>query len=244
MQSMQSMQSRPAYRLYETAVTRIIDVTPRMRRVTLSGCELADFRSDRPGQWVKLFFDDDANGRAFTIGAWRPGTRELDINFVVHGKGHGVAGRWLASAKPGSIVRVAEPRSEFRHVPGKQLFLLGDETAISAISAILEQMKGKERAVVVIEARAPEAVQQLPASRGIHVSWIVSDKKPGALLAAYAKALTIGPETSQVWVGCEATAASDLRCTFRREGFDRSGLHISGYWKCGEIEHVDQDSDY
>ena len=236
------MHYRPVYRQYETTVRRIIDVTPRMRRVTLGGDDLADFSSDRPGQWVKLFFDDNVDGRAFTIRAWRPEVCEIDVDFVVHG--HGLAGRWVASAKPGSTVRIAGPRSDFLHVSGRQLFLLGDETAIPAITAILAEMDPAERAVVVVEASTPEAVPRLPVSAATHVSWIVSDRKPGVLLAEYAKALTVSPETSQIWVACEATAARDLRCNFRGSGFDRSTLHVSGYWKLGEIEHVDQDSDY
>lgn len=236
------MHHKPVYRLYETTVRHVVDVTPRMRRVTLGGDDLADFASDRPGQWVKLFFDDGADGRAFTIRAWRPALCEIDIDFVVHG--HGVAGRWVASAKPGQIVRIAGPRSEFMHAPGKQLFLLGDETAIPAIAAILEEMDRAERAVVVVEASTPEAVQRLPIAKGTHVSWIISDRQPGLLLAEYAQALTVSPETSQIWVACEATAARNLRCAFGRIGFDRSALHVSGYWKCGEIEHVDQDSNY
>ncbi|TXC68004.1 siderophore-interacting protein [Sphingomonas ginsenosidivorax] len=236
------MHHKPIYRLYETNVKRIVDVTPRMRRVTLGGEDLAHFARDRPGQWVKLFFDNGADGRAFSIGAWRPEECEMDVNFVVHG--HGLAGRWLETAKVGSIVQIAGPRSNFSHIPGKQLFLLGDETAISAISAILEGMQQAERTVVVLEASTPEAVQPLPAYDGAQVSWIISDRQPGVLLAEYAKTLTVNPDTSQVWVACEATAARELRCAFGRIGFDRSALHVSGYWKCGEIEHVDQDSDY
>ncbi len=236
------MHHKPVYRLYETTVQQVVDVTPRMRRVTLGGDDLAEFSSDRPGQWVKLFFDDGVEGRAFTIRAWRPARREIDIDFVIHG--HGLAGRWAASAKPGLIVQLAGPRGEFRHAPGKKLFLLGDETAIPAITAILEEMNPAERVVVAVEVSTPSAVQPLPVANGTPVSWIISGAQPGLVLARYAVALTVSPETSQMWVACEATAARDLRYEFGRIGFDRSALHVSGYWKCGEIEYVDQDSDY
>jgi NADPH-dependent ferric siderophore reductase len=141
-------------------------------------------------------------------------------------------------------VRIAGPRSDFLHTPGKHLFLLGDETAIPAITAILEAMDPEERAVVVVEVATPEAVQQLPPSPNTHVSWITSQRMPGLQLAAHVKALTLSPESSQVWVGCEATSARELRRALGRLGFDRSALHVSGYWKHGECEHVDHDSDY
>lgn len=236
------MQYTPIYRPFETTVKCIADVTPRMRRVTLSGDDLGHFSTERPGQWVKLFFDNSGHGRAFTIRRWRPEQREIDIDFVVHE--NGLAGRWLASARPGLEVRIAGPRSAFMHTPGKHLFLFGDETAIPAIAAILEAMDPAERAVVVVEIATPDAVQPLPTSPNTHISWIISQRIPGLQLAAHAKALTLNPESSQVWVGCEATSARDLRRAFGQLGFDRSDLHVSGYWKHGESEHVDHDSDY
>jgi NADPH-dependent ferric siderophore reductase len=213
-----------------------------MRRVTLAGGDLRDFSSDLPGQWIKLFFDDGENGRAFTIRSWRREMIEMDVDFVVHEGG--LAAHWLTSAKPGSVVRIAGPRSDFQHVPGKQLWLLGDETAVPAIAAILESLGEAEQAVVVIEARCREAVQPLPQTERSKISWIISDAKPGVRLAAHAKALAVNPASSQIWIGCEAAAARELRCAFALAGFDRSNLHASGYWKCGEIEHVDHESDY
>jgi NADPH-dependent ferric siderophore reductase len=59
-----------------------------------------------------------------------------------------------------------------------------------------------------------------------------------------ARNLLLNPETDQIWVGCESTMARCLRTEFIELGFDRRSLHVSGYWKRGVSDHVDNDSDY
>lgn len=237
------MDKRPAYKMFDTVVSGIEDVTPRMRRITLQGDSLKDFDSDRPGQWVKLFFDDTSQGRAFTIRQWRPDDREMVIDFVRHG--HGLAGAWVADARLGAPVRLAGPRSDFRHLTGRDLYLFGDETALPAISAITETLPPGDRAIAVIEVGDGAARQAVPCAANVQWNWLVNDSRaPSAMLCAYARAMVANPDTAQVWVACEAGAARSLRCEFRNLGFDKAALHVSGYWKRGAVEHVDGDSDY
>ncbi len=237
------MDQRPRYRCFDTYVRSIEDVTPRMRRIVLHGDSLKDFRSDRPGQWVKLFFDGSDSGRAFTIRRWRPDDCEMTIDLVRHGQG--LAGTWIATASPGSLVRLAGPRSDFRHVPGRQLFLFGDETAIPAISAIVEGLSETDTATVVLEVLDESARQSIPTSATVHWIWLVNEQSPpGQRLIAHLQTLTLDPGTAQVWIGCEAHAAKSLRCVFMANGFSKSLLHASGYWKQGAEEHIDRESDY
>lgn len=237
------MHQRPIYRTFDTIVRRVEDVTPRMRRITLHGASLIDFESDRPGQWVKLFFDHTDTGRAFTIRHWLPKSRELVIDIVRHE--HGIAGEWIAQAKPGMTVRVAGPRSDFRYEDGRQIFLFGDETALPAISAIVEDLPAAARAVVVIECVDHGVQLAVPSKATVNWSWINADPdQPSRHLSAYSRQLTLSPETSQIWVGCECSGASEMRAQFRELGFDKASLHASGYWKKGTVEHVDGDSDY
>lgn len=237
------MHQRPIYRMFETVVRRVTDVTPHMRRITLHGDSLADFESDRPGQWVKLFFDETETGRAFTIRQWRRDAREIDLDFVRHEGG--IAGTWIATAKPGLAVRLAGPRSDFRHDPDRMLFLFGDETAIPAISSIVESLPPEARAVVVVEVEDNTAIQDIESAAQVNWSWIIArGGRSGRHLSAYARHLAIGPENAQVWIACECSAAREMRCEFGRMGFDKTTLHASGYWKMGAIEHVDCDSDY
>lgn len=237
------MHQRPVYRTYDTIVRHMADVTPAMRRITLHGQDLKDFDSDRPGQWIKLFFDDSDTGRAFTIRHWRPDLCEIDVDFVRHGEG--VAASWIATTHEGVTVRLAGPRSDFAWQPARQLFLFGDETAIPAISAIVEALPADAWAMVVIEV-TDEAARQVVASQAdVRWTWLVNTRHaPGAPLVEYVQNLTLGAESAQIWIGCECCAARTLRTEFRRLGFDKHTLHASGYWKQGVDEHVDHDSDY
>jgi NADPH-dependent ferric siderophore reductase len=237
------MDQRPSYRIFKTTVGMVTDITPRMRRVTLQGDDLAEFGSDRPGQWVKLFFGDSDDGRAFTIRHWRPDEREIVIDFVRHS--HGLAASWVAGAQPGMPVRLAGPRSDFRHRPERQLILFGDETAIPAISAITEALPPDGRALAIIELADQSARQFVKSCGHVEWRWLVNEtREPGLALTTHCQFVEAAPETSQIWIGCEAKTARNLRCNFGQLGFDRTALHASGYWKIGAAEHVDHESDY
>ncbi|MDT7532015.1 siderophore-interacting protein [Sphingobium sp. SA2] len=237
------MHQRPVYRMFDTVVKRVEDITPRMRRVSLYGDDLEEFRSDRPGQWIKLFFCDSDSGRAFTIRQWDPASCELVVDFVRHG--HGLAGRWVRDAQPGTSVRLAGPRSDFQHRPGSKLFLFGDETALPAISAIVEDLPATAWVMAVVEVADRCAIQQVASRASVRWHWIVNAQhEPGEPLADYVRNLTLGAESTQVWIACECNAARALRAEYRQMGSDKKSLHVSGYWKKGAAEHVDQESDY
>lgn len=103
----------------ELRVTAVADVTPAMRRITLSGEGLADFVPLAPDQQIKLFFARDggvprvplppADGdvatwyqrylaipeperpwmRTYSVRHHRAGRREIDVDFALHGPGGG-----------------------------------------------------------------------------------------------------------------------------------------------------------
>ncbi|MGX2994202.1 siderophore-interacting protein [Streptomyces sp. JNUCC 64] len=103
----------------ELRVTAVTDVTPGMRRITLTGEGLADFADVAPDQQVKLFFSRDGGApklpeppadrdpltwyqryleipeperpwmRTYSVRHHRPREREIDVDFVLHGPGGG-----------------------------------------------------------------------------------------------------------------------------------------------------------
>jgi NADPH-dependent ferric siderophore reductase len=105
--------------------------------------------------------------RTYTVRAARPQLGELDVDVVLHGADGGPAGPaagWAAAAVPGNPIVVLGPdRSGSGRAWGVEwappadgpLFLAGDETAVPAISAIIEALPAGRRAVVVLE--VPEA---------------------------------------------------------------------------------------
>ena len=107
-------------------VLRVVDLTPRMRRITLGGRELAGFVSLGTDDHVKLLFPQNAAEQAaletLVLGAGKSDgpmpamrdytprrydldTLELDIDFVLHGDGP--ASTWAEQAKPGQFLHMA-----------------------------------------------------------------------------------------------------------------------------------------
>ena len=134
-------------------VLRVVDLTPRMRRITVGGPQLAGFISLGSDDHVKLFFPQTAEEQAaletLELSAGQKGnmppmrdytprrfdlnTFELDIDFVLHGDGP--AATWAAQASPGQSLYIGGPRGSMV-VPDMfdSYLLIGDETALPAIA--------------------------------------------------------------------------------------------------------------
>lgn len=156
-------------------VLRVVDLTPRMRRITLGGPELAGFISLGSDDHVKLLFPQNAEQQAaletLVLGPGKdngvmPAMRdytprrydldigELDIDFVLHGDGP--ASTWAEQAKPGQFLHIGGPRGSMI-VPDifDSYLLIGDETALPAIARRLEELPAGRRVLAVIEVRTP-----------------------------------------------------------------------------------------
>ncbi|WP_164700270.1 siderophore-interacting protein [Modestobacter sp. KNN46-3] len=138
--------------------------------------------------------------RTYTVRAARPELGELDVDVVLHGveEGHsGPAASWAATAVPGDPIVVLGPD---RPRPGRAgsgrpwgvewappadgpLFLAGDETAVPAISAIVEALPAGRRAIAVLEVPEARDVLSLAVPPGVEVRWLVrGGRAPGEAL--------------------------------------------------------------
>lgn len=227
-------------------VSRIVELNARTIRMTIRSDQFEGFATDRPGQWVKLFFEENGAGRAFTIRKWRPMLCEMDIDFVRHDIG--VAAKWVATASVGSPLWLAGPRSDFIAPGGKTLLLFGDETALPAIAAIVENLPADTTARVFVEVADPCAIQTLESVADVSCTWIAPGSIDGTgepmTLISCAERACLNPDETCVWVGCESATARCIRERCVSSGFDRTSLHASGYWKRGASEFVDAASDY
>ncbi|WP_432488574.1 siderophore-interacting protein [Kineococcus sp. SYSU DK018] len=127
--------------------------------------------------------------RTYTVRALRPATAgsdaELDVDFVLHGVGGGAAGpaaSWAAAARPGDEVALVGPT-----VPGtgrmwgvewappaeaRTLLLAGDETAVPAVCAVLEQLPAGARAVAVLEVPDIADAVSIASQADVTVEWL------------------------------------------------------------------------
>lgn len=245
-------------------VRRTERLTPHLTRVTFSGPELADLPVGLPTGHVKVFLPTSGepepvlpewgpDGPVFLAGQPRPTVRtytprrfdsealELDVDFVVHDGGP--ASAWAQAARPGSRAAVAGTGRGYEVDPAAKVFLLaGDETAVPAISVLLEALPVRATVAVTIEARHPDAELPLPDHPGALVRWIhpSAGAAPGATLTA-ALAEAHLPDDVRVWVATEAAAVRAIRRRLLDAGVPAGHLVTRGYWKLGESDHPDGD---
>jgi NADPH-dependent ferric siderophore reductase len=237
-------------------VTRVHPVTPRLTRVTFHGSDLEGLRIEEPAASVRLLLPAPG-ATELVMPAWtgnefllpdgsRPALRtftprridhealELDLEIVMHDGG--VASRWAEVAQPGDPAAISGPGRGFTIAPDASAFVLvGDETAIPAISQLLEALPTKAPVEVHIEVAHPDAQLDLPAHPRMTASWhqLPTGAPPGAALIAAVTDIDLSPG-AQVWVAAEAAAVQKIRRhLFDDRGLPRSQTTVRGYWKHG-----------
>lgn len=149
----------------------------------------ADFDGESWYQaWRELPDEERCPLRTYTVRAVRPdeGLGEVDIDFVLHGAGDGErdgpASRWVADIQIGAAcvligpnARYDGPASGIEWAPPAEattLVLAGDETAVPAITAILESLAPGTRAHGFIE--VPDSGDALPVALpdGVQLTWL------------------------------------------------------------------------
>ena len=144
----------------------------------------------RGGDWFgawRALPDERRNPiRTYTIRGARPELGELVVDFVAHGDS-GPASRWIGAAAVGDPMLLIAPDAtsdeesggwEWKPGAARTLLIAGDETAVPAMSAILEQLPADARGAVFLE--VPEAADALAlaAPAGVDVRWLARD--PGS----------------------------------------------------------------
>ncbi len=254
-------------------VVRVEAITPRYRRIVLTGPALADgfplvhfacndhvkvyfpdprtglitaYRETEDGGWEVESQTGDVLRRDYTPRAWDPEARELTLDFVVHE--HGVAGVWARDASPGDELVVMGPRANWllpENYP--QYLAVGDETALPAISRLIEEAPAGSQVTAVVEiADAGEEQTIIPADGvALDLRWVHRDVTPPAAghlsaleTAARAIPLPSGPEDLFVFAAGEVDMMKPIRRYLRRDiGLSKHQVAVDGYWKRGVADH-------
>nr|WP_180205285.1 siderophore-interacting protein [Pseudomonas sp. SbOxS1]NYU05336.1 siderophore-interacting protein [Pseudomonas sp. SbOxS1] len=237
-------------------VLRVVDLTPRMRRITLGGPELAGFVSLGTDDHVKLLFPQNAAEQAalqtLVLGAGKDNgpmpamrdytprrydleTLELDIDFVLHGDGP--ASTWAEQAQPGQFLHIGGPRGSMI-VPDifDSYLLIGDETALPAIARRLEGLAANRRALVVIEVENGAEQQKLESAAQVDVIWVLREGGKDHLLSIV-KQLTVPSGSLYAWVATESKMSRQIRrVLLDQHGLDEQFVKAVGYWRLDDSE--------
>jgi NADPH-dependent ferric siderophore reductase len=159
---------------------------------------------------------------------------ELDVEIVIHGRG--AASGWAEAAGPGQPAAVSGPGRGYAVDGTASAFLLaGDETAIPAMSQLLEDLPAETPVQVIVEVAHPDARLPLPDRQRATVTWLdlPPGAPPGEPLVGAVRAAEI-PADGQVWVAGEAAAMQRIRRhLFEDRGVPRAQASVRGYWKHG-----------
>ncbi|HVN00693.1 MAG TPA: siderophore-interacting protein [Caulobacteraceae bacterium] len=227
---------RPTWTLTAVAVR---DVTPRMRRVSLIGDELARF-SYRPGQDMSFSVPDGYGGlarRHYTIRRFDRQELRLDIDIVLHGEGPGA--RWARQVRLGDVVAAQGPRGRIG-VSGRADWRLfsGDETALPGIAAMIEALPAGERVFAVIEVDGPEEEQPIHTAADLDLVWLHRRGPPVASSRGLIEALTrfdLPAGAGQAVVIGETAAVRAQRQGLIARGLPKTQIAAEGYWRPGRI---------
>ncbi|MBK3641593.1 siderophore-interacting protein [Streptomyces sp. MBT33] len=196
--------------------------------------------------WRELPDDVRAVMRSYTLRALRHDPDEIDIDFVLHTPA-GPASAWAARAVAGDNVLILGPAIadnraiRFRPPEDSDLMVLwGDESALPAVSSVLESLPPGTPARVWLEVRDAGNIQDLPTAADAEITWLVRDDdsecSPLALHALRAARLPLA-ERPYVWIAGESGCVKELRRHFVRErGIDRRRVTFVGYWRQGLSE--------
>jgi NADPH-dependent ferric siderophore reductase len=235
--------TRESVSLHTVRVTRIREVTPRMRRVTLGGTSLETFPvSGLPADAIRVFLPEATEriSRAYTVRRFDPASQEMDIDVLCHE--HGPGGLWARALAPGDRVELLGPRHEFWAAPSTQFHLLvGDESALPAIGAILEALPSPVVAIVRVEVDDENDHVDLPSAARTDVQWIHRTRQRRSLVDAV-RAVQIPYHTGQAWIAGEAGNARAVRRHLIDGVLPRTAVRAVGYWRAhATMTQLDQE---
>ena len=229
-------------------VLRVVDITPRMRRITLGGPELAGFVSLGSDDHIKLMFPQNAAEQAalqsptFSIkgDGPQPAMRdytprrfdlslgELDIDFVLHGDGP--ASTWAEQAQVGQHLYIGGPRGSMI-VPDifDSYLLIGDETALPAIARRLEELPTGRKVLAVIEIADAAEQQVLQSAAEVEVMWVLRGQVD---LLDTVRTLTLPSGALYTFVAMETKLSRQVRrVLLDTHKVDEAFLKAVGYWR-------------
>ncbi|MGQ3213475.1 MAG: DUF2218 domain-containing protein [Shinella sp.] len=253
----------PNFQILEVVECRTL--TPHMRRLTLSGENVARFAGldalhlnilvqrpeAREPQWpqvgasgVIVWDSPDLRPllRKYTVRSVDLGAGTIDIDFVLH-TDTGPGSCFAEKAAVGDRVGVMGPGGGGLAVADWYLFA-GDETALPAIARMLEHLPPTVSGRVFLEVEDEAEVQALLAPAAVSVEWLFRrGRPPGSttLLIDVMKTVSF-PENAEsvyVWAGCEFETFRAIRAFARQVKCLTNDQHlVVSYWRRGGTEEA------
>ncbi|WP_155343702.1 siderophore-interacting protein [Acrocarpospora pleiomorpha] len=182
--------------------------------------------------------------RSYSIRRFRPEMSAFDIEFSLHeepdsDRSAAPGTAWALAAEPGDEVAFLDEGCGYVPTAGAAWQLLvGDESALPAILAILEHSPDALPAEVFLEVPASDDIRgevTAPAATKIH--WLPRNEpsiRPGTLALQAVQAAQLRPGPYYAWAAGESALATGIRRHLVNDrNVPKSNISFRGYWRHG-----------
>ena len=159
----------------------------------------------------------------------------LDIDFALHTAGP--ATQWAMQAEPGQKVGIGGPKGSFIVPTGFDWHLLiGDSTALPAISRRLQELPKGAQAEVLLEVETLEDHINFDSEAEVKVTWVHRSGAADGSMPLVDALLAMRMPTGffHAWIGCESAQAKAMRAHLVNVCHaNPKWIRASGYWRKG-----------
>lgn len=229
-------------------VVRLQTLTPSMRRLVVGGAGAAGWQPvTAPDTAVLLVFPGPTGvvalpgsaaeadryelTRWYTVRRYDERLDELTVDLVAHPLG--LSTRWWQSAVPGDPIGISSATAWWnRPADATWQLLLGDLTALPAISRALEHFSADVPTQAVLEVPSAADEQRLEHLPDVEVRWLHTAPGHPSQLEHVARSLQLPPGPGYVYAAGEARAARAVRRLLRHERLlPGARYYVAGYWR-------------
>lgn len=224
----------------EAVVTGVRDVSPRFRRLTLAGKDLAGIACS-PGDKVQLYLPS-GDMRTYTPFAYDGARGELQLLVYLHAPDGDTPGAsWGRSVTAGARVRLFGPRGSLplSSFTGP-VVLLGDETSFAVARTLGERASvgaGVGAASLVFEVTDAAESRRVLDDLGVGACELVARSEADGHLPAVSErlraALAKHPGAQLVLTG-RAQSIQRVRAALKEQPAAHAGQKVKAYWSVGK----------
>ena len=222
---------------WQLEVAAVAAVTPRMRRIQLTGPGLETL-TYLPGQDLALRFErDDGTSvrRRYTIRRFAREARLLELDVVMHGDGPGM--RWAQAAAPGIAVDAIGPRGKITLATQAAWHLFaGDATAVPGALAMMEALARGVAARAFLQVDDATEHQPVELAGDKRVTWQYEADAPGATADGLKSALSSAAfplGRGHAYLAVEVSLVLALKAALVDRGWHPEQISAKSYWNRG-----------
>jgi NADPH-dependent ferric siderophore reductase len=229
------MLSIPGVQPLELEVVETTELGPNMRRIRLTGPGLEGFTYE-PGQDIMFVLSSGERplSRRYTIRAYDPAQRTVELNIVTHGV-HGPGAHWAAGTQVGDRINGVGPRGKiFIDRQADWHLFLGDESAAPGSLHMLESLPspGSGRAYLEVSGAEDELPTTAASVTWLHRGELRAIDSNGLAEAMAAADLPAG--RGHVYIAGEVQIVSAVLRVALGRGLTADQVSAKAYWGRGK----------